>query len=100
MNRSYFDGSLLQLICYKILGTFITVCTLGICAPWALCLVYNWETKHTVIDGRRLVFRGTATGLFGHYIKWFLLTIITFGIYSFWLVIALRKWRTKHPHFL
>ena len=49
MNNSYFDGGLLQLIGYRILGFLVTFLTLGICAPWAICLVYNWETKHTVI---------------------------------------------------
>lgn len=46
-NESYFDGGLLQLIGWKLLGGLITVCTLGLCYPWALCMVYNWETKHT-----------------------------------------------------
>jgi uncharacterized membrane protein YjgN (DUF898 family) len=62
-------------------------------------LVYNWETKHTVVNGHRLRFDGTALGLFGNWIKWALLCIITFGIYSFWLAIALKKWKAKHTHF-
>lgn len=100
MNNSYFDGGLLQLIGYRILGFLVTFLTLGICAPWAICLVYNWETKHTVINGQRLYFNGTAIGLFGNWIKWLLLTIVTLGIYSFWLSIALKKWKTKHTHFM
>jgi Predicted membrane protein len=100
MNNSYFDGGLLQLIGYRILGFLVTFLTLGICAPWAICLVYNWETKHTVINGQRLHFNGTAVGLFGNWIKWLLLTIVTLGIYSFWLSIALKKWKTKHTHFM
>ena len=98
-NKSYFDGGLLQLIGWKILGGLITSITLGICYPWAVCMVYNWETKHTVIEGRRLKFTGTAIGLFGNWIKWWLLTIITFGIYGFWLNIKLKKWITKHTVF-
>ena len=98
-NDSYFDGGLLQLIGWKLLGGFITSITLGICYPWAKCMVYNWETKHTVIEGRRLKFTGTAIGLFGNWIKWWLLTIITFGIYGFWLNIKLKKWVTKHTVF-
>lgn len=98
-NKSYFDGGLLQLIGWKILGGLITSITLGICYPWAVCMVYNWETKHTVIEGKRLKFTGTAIGLFGNWIKWWLLTIITFGIYGFWLNIKLKKWITKHTVF-
>ena len=98
--ESYFDGGLLQLIGWRLLGLLITVVTLGICAPWAICIIYRWETKHTVINGKRLEFDGSAIQLFGNWIKWLLLTIITFGIYSFWLSIALKKWQTKHTHFL
>lgn len=98
-GNSYFDGGLLQLIGWKILGCIITTITLGICYPWAVCMVYDWETKHTVVDGKRLRFDGSAVGLFGNWIKWLLLTIVTLGIYSFWLNIALKKWKTKHTHF-
>ena len=98
-DKSYFDGGLLQLIGWKILGFIVTVLTLGICFPWAMCMIYNWETKHTVINGKRLKFDGSAIGLFGLWIKWFLLCIITLGIYSFWVQISLKKWKTKHTSF-
>ncbi len=98
-NNSYFDGGLLQLIGYKILGFLVTVFTLGICFPWAYCMFYNWEAKHTVINGNRLSFDGKAIQLFGNWIKWLFLCIITIGIYSFWLGIALKKWQVKHTHF-
>ncbi len=99
MNGSYFDGGLLQYIGWTLLGALITVCTLGICFPWALCMIYSWETKHTVVNGHRLRFTGTAMQLFGNWIKWLVLTIITLGIYSFWLRIALKKWIAKHTEF-
>ena len=98
-RQKYFDGGLLQLIGWRLLGTLITVCTCGICYPWAVCMVYGWETKHTVVNGHRLTFDGSAVQLFGNWIKWFFLTIITLGIYGFWLGIALRKWKAKHTHF-
>ncbi|MBR4350627.1 MAG: DUF898 family protein [Bacilli bacterium] len=98
-QESYFDGGLFQLIGWKLLGAVITIFTLGICYPWAVCKVYNWEVKHTVINGRRLEFDGKAIQLFGNWIKWELLTIITLGIYGFWVKIKLKKWITKHTHF-
>ena len=98
-NNSYFDGGLLQLIGWKLLGALVTTITLGICAPWAICMVYGWETKHTVINGKRLVFDGKAIQLFGTWIKWMLLCIVTLGIYSFWIQIDLKKRITKHTHF-
>ena len=59
-------------------------------------MIYDWEIKHTVINGKRLRFDGTAVQLFGNWIKWLLLTIITFGIYGLWVNIAIKKWKTKH----
>ncbi len=99
-GNSYFDGGMLQLIGWHLLGAIITTFTLGICYPWALCMVYGWEINHTVIDGRRLGFDGTATQLFGLWIKWLLLIIITCGIYSFWVQIDLKRWKTKHTYFV
>jgi uncharacterized membrane protein YjgN (DUF898 family) len=97
--ESYFDGGLLSSIGVTILGALITILTLGICYPWAVCMKYGWEAKHTVIEGKRLNFNGTAVGLFGNWIKWLLLTLITIGIYFLWVRGALRKWRIKHTHF-
>jgi hypothetical protein len=96
----YFDGGLFQLIGWRILGFLITGITLGICFPWAITMIYSWEAKHTVLDGRRLRFTGSALGLFGNWIKWLLLTIITLGIYGFWVEIALKKWKTSHLEFV
>lgn len=98
-DNSYFDGGLLQLIGWRLLGAIVTTVTFGICFPWAICMIYRWETKHTVIEGKRLRFDGTALQLFGNWIKWLLLTIITLGIYSFWVQIKLKQWQTKHTFF-
>ena len=62
-------------------------------------MIYRWKINHTVINGRRLCFNGTALSLFGHWIKWLLLIIITLGIYSFWVFIALEKWKVKNTSF-
>ena len=98
-DESYFDGGLLQQIGWSLLGALITICTLGICFPWAITMLYGWEVKHTVINGKRLVFSGSALGLFGLWIKWLLLGIITLGIYFLWVNISLMKWKTKNTHF-
>lgn len=98
-KESFFDGKLSQQIGNGILCFLIIVLTLGICTPWAVCRMYRWRIKHTVIEGHRLTFDGKASQLFGQWILWLLLTIVTIGIYSFWVGIALEKWRVKHTHY-
>lgn len=99
-NTSYFDGGLLEYLLWAILGGLITVITFGIGFPWAACMLYRWETSHTVINGQRLGFDGTGGQLLGNWLLWLLLTIITFGIYGFWVHIKLKQWRTKHTYFM
>ena len=95
----YFDGGLLQLIGWNLLGILVTAVTFGICYPWAITMIYSWEAKHTVLDGRRLRFKGTAIGLLGQWLKWLFFSIITLGIYLFWVNIALKKWKTENLEF-
>jgi uncharacterized membrane protein YjgN (DUF898 family) len=98
-TASYYDGSTLGSIGTYLLAFIITVFTLGICYPWAVCIKYKFDIEHTVIEGKRLKFNGTAAGLFGNWIKWFLLCIITFGVYAFWLSKALKKWKVRNTSF-
>lgn len=74
--ESYFDGGLADYIGYSIVAWAIAFFTLGICTPWSICIMQSWKAKHTIINGHRLQFTGSAIGLFGHWIKWFFLTII------------------------
>ena len=97
--ESSFDGGLLQMIGWSIVGFILTAFTFGLAFPWALCLVYGWKINHTVVEGRRLRFIGNGMSLFGNWVKWVFLTIITLGIYSFWLGIALEKWKVKNTIF-
>jgi len=97
--ESRFEGGLSSYIANLLLAALVTVFTLGIMYPWAVCRMYKWETDNTVINGRRLRFTGTATSLFGHWIKWLLLTIVTLGIYSFWVGIKIRQWKTERTEF-
>jgi hypothetical protein len=83
-GRFTFDGGAATYVGTALLGVLITVVTLGICYPFALVLKERWRAKHSYIDGHRLVFTGSAIGLFGLWIKWFLLSVVTLGIYLFW----------------
>jgi len=103
-GRSYFDGTLLQLIGWSLLAFLVTMLTLGIAFPWACCWFLRWRTNHTVVEGKRLKFNGTGLGLIGNYILWWLLGLIlgplTLGIYWFWVYgIAVNKWVSKNTTF-
>ena len=98
-RKSYFDGGVLGYLGWKIVGTVITAITFGICFPFAACWMYEWEAKHTVIDGRRLKFCGTAGGFFVTWLLCLVLSIITLGIYVFYVPIKLQKWREANTFF-
>jgi len=72
-GRFHFDGGAGTYLGTGILAALITICTAGICYPFALVLLERWRCKHTYVDGQRLVFSGTGIGVFGLWIKWFLL---------------------------
>ena len=97
--ESKFTGGLFSLIINSLLCALLTVITLGLAYPWAMCMRERWIASHTYIDGKQLVFDGTGMQLIGNYIKWLILTVITLGIYAFWLTIKLKQWKVKHTHF-
>ena len=94
--ESCFDGRTIQYIGWRILTNIINTITFGIAYPWTMCMMYRWETKHTVINGRRLKFTGKGVQLIGKFLLWYFLTIITFGIYGIWLGVNMEKWKAKH----
>lgn len=96
---SYFDGGLLELIGWRILAFLITAITLGIATPWAKCMLYSWEYKHTVYNGKRLKFEGTGGELFVQYFKWIFFTIITLGLYLIVLPVRKTEWIISNLHF-
>jgi uncharacterized membrane protein YjgN (DUF898 family) len=75
------------------------VVTFGICYPFAMVLNERWRAKHSYIDGRRLIFIGSAWSLFGNWLKWLLLSVITIGIYLFWVIPRLTQWKWEHTDF-
>ena len=68
-SESYFDGGILDYIGYSILVAIICGFTLWNTTLWVVCMMQNWKTKHTVVDGQRLYFDGNGAQLFGNWIK-------------------------------
>lgn len=93
---SYFEGSFLGLVGINILCFFITFFTLGILYPVAHCFKMRWICKHTIINKKRLIFKGKAMSFFLNNLLWIFLTIITFGIFGLWLGIFRMKWQVKN----
>jgi uncharacterized membrane protein YjgN (DUF898 family) len=91
-----FDGGATTYFGTALLAFLITVCTLGICYPFGLVLRERWRAKHSYIEGRQLVFNGSAWGLFGLWWKWFFLMIITLGIYGFWVGPRISRWKWEN----
>ena len=96
---SYFDGSLIELIGWKLLSFLITIVSFGIAAPWGACMIYSYEINHTVYNGKRLKFEGTGGNLFVNIFKWVLLSIITLGIYTLFIPVRKTKWVISNIHF-
>lgn len=98
-KASRFDGSMLGYLGINLLASLISVVTLTIGTPWALCMVYRWQAKHTQINGKRLVFDGKGIQLLGTFLKWIFFTVITVGIFALWIPVKSEHWRVKHTHF-
>ena len=99
LGESVFDGRLIQLIGWYIIGFVLSVVTLGLGAPFAKCFILDWRFKHTKINGKRLCFDGNGLQLWGNYIKWTFFTIITLGIFLLFLPVQWNRWVVKHTHY-
>ena len=98
--KSKFTGSLLELVIVNIVAGVVSAFSLGLLVPWAICYRYRYLASHTIIDGNRLHFDGTAAQLWGQWFKWLFFIIITAGIYGFWVSLRLEQWRVSHTHMI
>ena len=127
MMKSKFTGNTFGLIGMYIVVLDLTTITMGIGAPWAVCMFMRWTVKHTIIDGQQLRFDGKGGRYFGKLLLWSIpgmliggltvytmfyvqdiatATLLTVAIsvlmlfYVFWLMIRELKWFTKNTHFV
>lgn len=96
LEKSYFDGRLIQLIGWTILCTLVNVITIFILYPVTMTWKIKWKYQHTVYDGKRLVFKGNGFGLLLKWILWLLLSVITIGIFLLFIPIKLEKWKASN----
>ena len=98
--KSYFDGYLIQAVWRKIKCALVNFFTFYLLYPVTVCWKLKWKAKHTVYDGKRLVFDGNGLQLLGKWILWLFLSVITIGIYGFFVGIRLEKWKASHTHLI
>ncbi len=89
-------------------GTFLvnyllTLVTVGIYAPWAMCNIARWFTEHyeahTDDGGRQSAkFVGSGGDLFVTFLVGYLLTLVTLGIYTPWFACKLQKFFQTNTH--
>ena len=88
--KSKFTGGLLGDIGISLLCTLITLITLGLGLPWAICIRERWYAKHTIIDGDGLVFDGKGIQLFALHLVAFLLFIIPVAVFILFCILYLK----------
>ncbi len=94
-NNSFFDGGVGDYFITSILSA------LALWVPfagpaWSKIIITRWFINHTVIDSRRLTFRGGVGDLFVKYLLWGILTTITCGIFAWFVPVKYIKWETEH----
>lgn len=91
-----FDGRAATFVGIWVVGIVVSVGTLGLGFPFALVLKERWRARHTLIEGRRLMFTGSAHHLFFRWVLWELLIVLTLGVYSLWVVPRMTRWRVEN----
>lgn len=97
---SYFDGGSFAYFGYGFIGGLLLLITCGLAYPWVMAMLQKWDTRHQVINRRRLVFSGTGLGFLGEYIIIVLLSLITCGIYAPWGKVRMNKYIVRHTDFV
>ena len=94
-NNSFFDSGVGDYFVTSILSALALLVPFAGVA-WSNIIITRWFINHTVIDSRRLTFRGTVGDLFIKYLLWGLLTSITCGIFGLFVPVKYIKWETEH----
>lgn len=93
-NNSYFDGGVLGMIGTSLLANLV-MCIPFVGFAWSDIIRLRWETRHTVVDSRRLIFNGRIGDLFVKYLLWGILSAVTFGIFAWFVPVKALRWQTE-----
>ena len=94
-NNSFFDGTVGDYFVTRILSSLAFLVPFAGPA-WSKIIMNRWFIGHTVVDSRRLTFRGTTGDLFVKYLLWGILTTVTCGIFGLFMPVKYLKWETEY----
>lgn len=84
------------------LGVFcplINLVTFGFAGPALTCMKLKNRLSHIELNGRRLVFCGTAKEIFAKNILWNFLSVVTLGIFLIFKNYLVMRWQISRIHF-
>lgn len=91
-GESYYDGKIIPLFLYKLLGSIAGIFTLGLAKSFFVCEREKYICEHTVIDGTNVTFNGSGMALLKKQVLWIALTVATCGVYAIWRDVQFMQW--------
>lgn len=85
-----YTGSGVDIFGRVILGSILTVLTLGLYFPWFVNNIIRYVCERAVVANPppgtsvQVSYTGSGVDLFGRFILWYILTFITLGLYGPW----------------
>jgi tetratricopeptide (TPR) repeat protein len=78
----------------------LTILTLGLYWPWAMCRFFRWRAQHTLVGNRTSQFTGSGIGfLLFCLVHLLILPLLTLGLYYFYGLYRVYAWREQHTRY-
>ena len=100
--RLQYSGTGFGIFWRTILGTLLTIITLGLYVPWFMNSLTRYVCKHVqVIDPAggtqpTIEFTGSGWGLLARLIFWYILTYITLGLFGPWALNGMYRYTVRN----
>ncbi|MCQ2588717.1 MAG: DUF898 family protein [Treponema sp.] len=98
-SGSYYDGSVSERLLWSFLGALVTFVSLGICTPIAQYWLIKFDTEHTVVNNKRMIFKMGLGEFFGFCFLNYLLILVTLGIWGLYFPYKLKKKVLSNTYF-
>lgn len=86
---STFSMTAKEYILYEILSFFLNFFSLGLCTPLLLYIKYKRQAEATIIDQKKICFKGTLRGIYIRYLIWYAITALVVAAYQWLLALFL-----------